>query len=918
MENPTSGPTISVVSTEKGQYVSFYKDSKVITVFLDSGAEINCIEQSECQRINCKISPTTQSAKQADGTATLKVTGETRFQISRGPINLEYEGIVCQKLPARIIGGIPFIKHNKITQHMEKGYITIMDKYVIYETSPLCPPLPEIPAVQTVHIQECQTLLPEDHVDLPSPGVPHTADYLLAPCSKTGEINPQVSTMVGNSVRFTNTTKDPIILGKDISSIQVIKLTEPQRRQDSTTPTVKKTSEAPPLSQIEVGKVSAKHKQELDAIHAKYSTVFEDNLSAGYNGNSGNYDVDFHWIGNAPPYLEQGMVPSYTKKEQMKLLQYKIDELEAHNICARAVDVNVIPKFSSPPMLIMKQSGKNIPKDEFNSMPVEDQSKYFRFVLGLDKLNSFILRQPSRHTSIPDTIHSVAQYEYVITTDLTSSFFQRHIHKDKLPYFTFESPFKGTYVMLRSPQGLINQSEGLTQLMSGVLGQYIQDGWCVVHHDNLYVLAHNPDTAIHRWSLVLKVLNENNLRCSPKKTFVLTDKMELLGWIKQGRKLLPDPHRQQAILHIPLPKTVKQLRSYIGAYRTFYEAKPKLAQILDPMEQMTAGKPSSEKLIWSKEQEDQFKSSKEEMKKLDTLYIPSPSEQLVVTCDWSKEGMSATLYAIVANQHMRVSNFSSKTPENMKTWPPCDAETATAVIALKSPHFSSFIRESKFPTICLVDSKTLVQASRMLKKGKFSSSHKINKLLRLVTDLPITFQHISGKLGFNFKDDFNSRHPFTCPTTDCHTCQFVSETAQAAEVGIICESVLLPDSYIVGNVNSLPFQSRTGIVKLQEQDPELMIVKDYIQTGSRPNKKDTKCNLVKHILNLNVEIAKDGALVVKTFNKATKSTDELLLLPSSVASGILTAWHVKMNHPSSYQMKKQVSRKWRNCTFGQP
>ena len=911
MENPLTAPTISIVSTEKGQYVSFYKDSKVTTILLDSGAEINCIERSECQRINAQILPTKQSAKQADGTATLKVTGETRFNISRGPINLEYEGIVCEKLPARFIGGIPFMKHNKITQHLNKGYITIMDKYIIYETSPLCPPLPEIPAVQSINLQHCQTLLPQEHVDLKSGGIPHTADYVLTPKDSCDRYHPQVSTRVGNSIRFTNTTDEPIILGKDIHAINVIKLTSPPETPFKTqTPSVKMSKQPAALNKIQIGEVSMRHRQELLNLHENFSEVFDDNLSAGYNGKSGNYDVDFHWIGEAPPYLEQGMVPSYTKKDQLQLLQYKIDELEAHNICAKAVDIGIIPKFSSPPMLVMKQSGKDIPKDQFNKMSVEEQSKYFRFVLGLDKLNSFILRQPSRHTSIPDTIHAVAQYQYVITTDLTSSFFQRHVKEDKLPFFTFESPFKGTYVMLRSPQGLINQSEGLTQLMSGVLGNYIQDGWCVVHHDNLYILANSQDTAIHRWSLVLKTLAENNLKCSPKKTFVLTERMELLGWIKEGRKLIPDPHRQQAILHVPLPRTVKQLRSYIGAYRTFYEAKPKLAHLMDPLEQMTAGKPSSEKLAWTDQQEMHFKASKEEMKKLDNLYIPSPADQLVVTCDWSKEGMSATLYAMKDGQHFRVSNFSSKTPENMKSWPPCDAETATAVIALKSSHFSSFIRESKNPTICLVDSKTMVQASKLLKKGRFSSSHKINKLLRLITDLPIVFQHISGKLGFNFRDDFNSRNPFPCPTTDCHTCQYVDETTKAAEVGIICESFLLPDSFTVGNVSSLPFQSRSGILKLQEQDPELQVVRDYIQTGSRPNKKNTKCNLIKHILNLNVEIASDGALVVKNFNKMTKSTEELLLLPSSVAQGILTAWHIKMNHPSAYQMKKQVARKF--------
>ena len=259
-------------------------------------------------------------------------------------------------------------------------------------------------------------------------------------------------------------------------------------------------------------------------------------------------------------------------------------------------------------MLVLKNSAKQLSDSELQSLPLAEQAKYYRFVLALDKLNSFILRLPSRHTSTTETIHKVGQYQYVITTDLTSSFFQRHISEDKLPYVTFESPFKGTYVMLRSPQGLINQSEGLYQLMSGVLGNYMAQGWCVVHHDNLYVLGQDIDTTINRWSLVLKSLAKNNLKCSAKKTFCFTDNMDLLGWIKSGKFLLPDPHRKQAIQHIPKPQTAKQMRSYIGACRTFYEAKPNIALFMTPLETMVAGKTSSEKLTWTSELENAFTS----------------------------------------------------------------------------------------------------------------------------------------------------------------------------------------------------------------------------------------------------------------------------------------------------------------------
>ena len=163
-----------------------------------------------------------------------------------------------------------------------------------------------------------------------------------------------------------------------------------------------------------------------------------------------------------------------------------------------------------------------------------------------------------------ETTQVVEAYEYVITSDLTDSFWQRHIVKDKLPYFAFHSPFRGTYFFLRSTQGLINQSEGLEELVSVVLKDCIMSGWCRVLADNIYVMGNNYEETVQRWRLVLELISNNNLKLSPKKTACFPDKLDLLGWSKEGKLLVPDPHRQNVISSSPLP------------YRTFFRFKKEI------------------------------------------------------------------------------------------------------------------------------------------------------------------------------------------------------------------------------------------------------------------------------------------------------------------------------------------------------
>ena len=64
---------------------------------------------------------------------------------------------------------------------------------------------------------------------------------------------------------------------------------------------------------------------------------------------------------------------------------------------------------------------------------------------------------------------------------------------------------------------------------------------------------------------------------------------------------------------------------------------------------------------WSKVGvKNEFEISKKEILRLDNLYLPKPDDQLVMTSDWSEQGISCTLWAIVENSPKIVSRFSSK------------------------------------------------------------------------------------------------------------------------------------------------------------------------------------------------------------------------------------------------------------------
>ena len=94
----------------------------------------------------------------------------------------------------------------------------------------------------------------------------------------------------------------------------------------------------------------------------------------------------------------------------------------------------------------------------------------------MNKLSSHINKKPAVVTKTEETINAVSSHEFVITADLQDSFNQRLICNSKLPYMGFHSPFGDDYVLLRSPQGLLNQSEELELLVRRVLKEGVQAG----------------------------------------------------------------------------------------------------------------------------------------------------------------------------------------------------------------------------------------------------------------------------------------------------------------------------------------------------------------------------------------------------------------------------------------------------------
>ena len=164
------------------------------------------------------------------------------------------------------------------------------------------------------------------------------------------------------------------------------------------------------------------------------------------------------------------------------------------------------------------------------SFLVKKPSGGSRLVTALAEVGQYAKPQPSLMPEVESTLHTIASWQYIISTDLTSAFYQIPLDKDSMKYCGVATPYKGIRVYNGSAMGMPGSETALEELMSPVLGDLLHEGVVTKLADDLYCGGDTPEAVLHNWKCVLQALSKCNLRLSAKKTSICTKSTSILGW----------------------------------------------------------------------------------------------------------------------------------------------------------------------------------------------------------------------------------------------------------------------------------------------------------------------------------------------------------------------------------------------------
>ncbi|KAK3106184.1 hypothetical protein FSP39_014461 [Pinctada imbricata] len=236
--------------------------------------------------------------------------------------------------------------------------------------------------------------------------------------------------------------------------------------------------------------------------------------------------------------------------KQKEVLETMVTEM----LDDRIIEPSVSP-WGAPCLLIHKQNKKD-----------------FRFVVDYRQLNKCTEFDAHALPTTEDALESVgaSQPTFFSTLDLKSGFYQVEIDEKSRPYTAWRCHI-GSFQFRRLPMGLKNSPATFQRLMETVLrGSNFK--FCLIYLDDIIVYSRTFPEHLKHLKEVFERLRSSGLKLNPGKCSFARKEIKYLGHKVSATGISPDPEKINSVKNYPTPKSVKQIRAFLGLsgyYRKF-------------------------------------------------------------------------------------------------------------------------------------------------------------------------------------------------------------------------------------------------------------------------------------------------------------------------------------------------------------
>lgn len=297
------------------------------------------------------------------------------------------------------------------------------------------------------------------------------------------------------------------------------------------------------------------------------------------------------------------------------------------------------------------------------------------------------------------------------------------------------TPF-GLFEFLVMPFGLRNASQSFQRYVNKALGDL---DFVFVYIDDILIASSSSEEHSKHLRSVFKRLEEFQLRLNVDKCVLGVNELEFLGYCINNQGIRPIPEKVDAIAKFPRPKTIADLRRYLGMINFYHRNVPHAAETQAVLNSLftESRKGDKREIVWTDALIEAFEKTKRDFANAAMLVHPRSGALLRVVTDASDLAMGAVLEQENKGYWEPLAFFSRKFTPAQSRYSAYDRELTAIFEAIK--YFRFFLEGSNF--YILTDHKPLTYA---FKQRSDKASPRQTRQLSFIAQFSTRIEHISG------------------------------------------------------------------------------------------------------------------------------------------------------------------------------
>ena len=209
--------------------------------------------------------------------------------------------------------------------------------------------------------------------------------------------------------------------------------------------------------------------------------------------------------------------------------------------------------------------------------------------------------------------------------------------EEDIPKTAFRT-HEGHYEFKVMPFGLSNAPSTFQALMNHIFRPHLRQ-FVLVFFDDILIYSKSEELHEEHLLIVFTLLKQNQLHVNADKCFICQQRLEYLGHWLSAKGVATDEGKILAIRKWPKPKSIRDIRSFLGLAGYYRKFVKNYASIAAPLFQMTRGNT----LQWTLAAEESFQKLKQSLICTPVLALPDFTQPFVIETDASLVGIGAVL-----------------------------------------------------------------------------------------------------------------------------------------------------------------------------------------------------------------------------------------------------------------------------------